>query len=198
MTKKIQLIVEGEADVLAVPVLVKRILIEHGHGDVQLAQPAQRRGEITQVKRQFDTVFGAAVSDDHPVLCVLDFDCATCHDVLAEEAHFLAQSQRLRPSYPFRACFIVKEYESLFLWDAASTKASLPTIRGEYQFPNNPEAIRDAKGELSNAQAKGSAYKPTLHQVALSKKLNLAVVREKSPSFQRLEKAVLDLVESMK
>lgn len=198
MTKKIELIAEGPGDVKALPVLVERILKAHQIFDVQIAKPVHKRGEITNVRNRFSEYFQTAAHYGHPVLCVLDFDCADCLDVDQEEHDFLSKAQAIRPAHPFRACFLVKEYESLFLWDAIAVKAVLPNIRTGYTFPSNPELIRDAKGELSNAQTSGYAYKPMSYQEQLTKHINLDLLREKFPSFQRLEKAVLDLVESMK
>jgi hypothetical protein len=198
MTKKIEIIAEGSGDVKALPVLVERILKAHQIFDVQIAKPVHKRGEITTVRARFDEYFQTAAHYGHPVLCVLDFDCADCTDAVKEELEFLNKAEAIRPQHPFRACFLVKEYESLFLWDEAAVKAVLPNIKAGYVFPTNPEVIRDAKGELSNAQTSGYAYKPMSYQEQLTRHINLDVLREKSPSFQRLEKAVLDLVESMK
>ena len=198
MTKKIEIIAEGPGDVKALPVLVERILKAHQIFDVQIAKPIHKRGELANVRVRFNEYFQTAAHYGHPVLCVLDFDCADCIDVDQEERNFLNQAHAVRPNHPFRACFLVKEYESLFLWDAAAVKAVLPNIRDGYTFPANPEQIRDAKGELSNAQTSGYAYKPMSYQEQLTRHINLDLLRTKSPSFQRLEKAVLDLVESMK
>jgi hypothetical protein len=197
MSRKIQLIAEGDGDVRALPELVRRILEFNNIFDVQIAYPVHKRGEITKVKKRFGEFFETAAIENYPVLCVLDFDCKGCDDVVAEELEFLNEAEKLRTTYPFRACFIVKEYESLFLWDQEATQAVLTQMRPDYKFPATPETIRDAKGELSRSLDSGSAYKPMIHQMAISKKVNLQILREKSPSFQRLEKAVLDLVQGM-
>lgn len=197
MTKKIQLIAEGDGDVRALPELVRRILEDHLIYDVHIAHPTHKRGELPVVKKRFEEFFEFAVIENYPVLCVLDFDCATCSDVDTEELQFFNRAQKLRPNYPFRACFIVKEYESLFLWDLQALKAVFTQLLPDYSPPELPENIRNAKGALSDAQSKGWAYKPTVHQALLSKKVDLTILRRQSPSFQRLEKAVLDLVASM-
>lgn len=198
MTKKIQLIAEGDGDVLALPEIVRRILHANEIYDVQIAKPTHKRGDILKVKSRFTDYLSAAAIENYPVLCVLDYDCKHCNDVIAEESNFATLASNVRPDHPFRACFIVKEYESLFLWDAQAAKSVLPQIRFDYVFPADPEQIRDAKGELSAAQASGWAYKPTVHQAALSKKIDLDILRTKSPSFVRLEKAVLDLAAQCK
>lgn len=192
MSKRIVPIVEGEGDVLAVPVLVRRILEAHAQFDVQVLQP-HRRGELPKVKADFARIFKAAALENASVLCVLDFDCAHCVDALQDEQELQQQAQQLRPDVPFAACLIVKEFESLFLWDEVGTRKVLPYILKNTQFPANPEDIRPVKEWLSDAQPSGMAYKPTVHQAKLAAAVNLDALRERSPSYQRLEAAVLQL-----
>lgn len=192
MNKRILPIVEGEGDVLAVPVLVRRILEVNAHFDVQVLPP-HRRGELPKVKADFSRIFKIAALENASVLCVLDFDCAQCFDALLDEQELQQQAQKLRPDVPFASCLIVKEFESLFLWDEASTRKALPSIFKGTQFPANPEDIRPAKEWLSKAQPSGMAYKPTVHQAKLAAAVSLDTLRERSPSYQRLEAAVLQL-----
>ncbi len=187
-------IVEGEGDERAVPVLLRRMLHEvHCRYDIQVLS-AHRRGELPKVKASFERFFQAAALENAAILCVLDFDCDTCIDVLAEEAGLRQRAQALRSDVPFEACFIVKEFESLFLWDAASTRTALPLINKDCQFPSDPEAIRDAKGWLKDAQPKGHSYKPTIHQAKLASLVNLDTLLAHSASYRRLNQAVLKLV----
>lgn len=190
----IQLIVEGDGDARAMPVLVRRILHYHGHYHIQLPQP-HKRGELPKVKRRFQDYLETAIFEGHPVLCVLDFDCDTCVDVLAEERALVDQASSLRPDHPFAACFLVKEYESLFLTDIDCIRKNFLQVRVNHAFPSDPESVRDAKGEISRSLQTGWAYKPTVHQVKLSSTVNLNLLRERSPSFKRLEQAVLQLAQ---
>ena len=103
------------------------------------------------------------------------------------------EAAKLRPKQLFDACFIVKEFESLFLWDAEATRQALALIPESKEFPSQPESIRDAKGWLSDAQPSGAAYKPTAHQAKVTAQLNLEKLALCSPSYQRLEAAVLKL-----
>jgi len=191
----IQLIVEGDGDEHAMPVLVRRILHDHGHYHIQLPKP-HKRGELHKVKSRFRDYLETAILEGHPVLCVLDFDCETCVDVLAEERALVDQALLLRPDHPFAACFLVKEYESLFLTDTDCIRHHFPQIKKDHVFPSAPETVRDAKGEISRALPTGYAYKPTVHQAKLSAAINLTLLRQHSPSFHRLEQAVLQLAQS--
>jgi Domain of unknown function (DUF4276) len=190
--KRLLAIVEGEGDERAVPVLLRRILHAHQRFDVEVLHP-QRRGELPKVKANFSRFFGAAVLEDAAILCVLDFDCAECVDVLKAEKDMRLEASKLRPHQLFDACFIVKEFESLFLWDATATRQALPLIPKTKAFPAQPESVRDAKGWLSDAQPSGVAYKPTAHQAKVTAQLNLNQLAACSPSYQRLEAAVLRL-----
>ncbi len=192
MPKRLLAIVEGEGDERAVPVLLRRILHAHQRFDVEVLHP-QRRGELPKVKANFSRFFGAAILEDAAILCVLDFDCADCIDVITAESDMRLEAAKLRPKQLFDACFIVKEFESLFLWDAEATRQALALIPESKEFPSQPESIRDAKGWLSDAQPSGAAYKPTAHQAKVTAQLNLEKLALCSPSYQRLEAAVLKL-----
>src|SRR5262249_1780917 len=89
-----------------------------------------------------------------------------------------------------------KEFETIFLADEATTRQVFDDIPVSLSFPADPERIRDAKGWLSQARPKGSAYKPTQHQQRLAAQVDLGTLRAKSPSFQRFEEAVLRLISS--
>ncbi len=192
--KQIQPIVEGKCDIEAVRILIRRILQKHQHFDISVLRP-HMRGDLPSVKKRLGDFFEMAALEKSPILCVLDFDCTFCKDVLAEENWFREEVQKLRPGYPFEACFIVKEFESLFLWDQAAICNLLP-VRSGYPFPINPEANRGAKQILTDAlvKGKGKSYNPTLHQAKLSSAVDLDLLAKCSPSYQRLEKAVLKLI----
>lgn len=193
MSKSILPIVEGDGDMAAVPVLLRRILHAHDRFDVQVLPP-HKRGELPKVKANFERFFKAAALNGVPVLCVLDFDCAQCVDAISDEQNLEHQAQKINPLIPFAACLIVKEFESLFLWDEKSTRQALPNIIKNTIFPINPEEIRPAKEWLSKVQPSGLAYKPTVHQAKLAAAVNLEVLRANSPSYQRLEAAVMKLI----
>ena len=185
-------IVEGDGDMAAVPVLLRRILHAHNRFDVQILSP-HKRGELPKVKANFERFFKAAALEGAPIICVLDFDCAQCLDAVADAHELQQKANELHPHIPFEACFIVKEFESLFLWDEANTRRSLPNIIKSTVFPVNPEEIRPAKEWLSKAQTSGFSYKPTAHQAKLADAVDINLLRAKSPSYQRLETALLKL-----
>ena len=188
-------IVEGEGDLAAVPALVRHVLAAHERFDVELL-PAQRRGEWPKVKRQFDRYFQAAALERAPVLWILDFDCDECVSVNDERSWAAERARVHDPGIPFDICFMVKEFETLFLADEHTTRAAFPDIPADLPFPMDPEAIRDAKGWLSWARPKGAAYKPTMHQAKLASQVDIKALRERSPSFIRFEQSLLGLLKS--
>lgn len=192
MVQRLLPIVEGEGDERAVPDLLRRILHSHDKFDVEILKP-HRRGSLPKVKTNFSRYFQAAALESAAVFLILDFDCEFCHDVRAEEAEFRAMAEVERQGHPFDVCFIVKEFESLFLWDAVAARAALPLIKDDTTFPAAPENIRDVKGWLSSVQPSGATYKPTAHQAKLVAHLNLENLHANSPSYQRLEAATLRL-----
>ena len=190
---KVLPIVEGDGDVAAIPVLLRRILQAHDRFDVQILPP-HKRGELPKVKANFERFFKAAALESVPVLCVLDFDCANCVDAIKDEQELKTLAHKFHPLIDFEACLIVKEFESLFLFDEMGTRKILPSIVKSTVFPANPEAIRPAKEWLSRAQPSGVSYKPTVHQAKLAAAVDLNILRTRSPSYQRLESALLRLI----
>jgi hypothetical protein len=186
-------IVEGRGDALAVPELIRRVLHEHEIFDVRVLTP-QERGDLPKVKAKLESFLKIASYEKAPILMVLDFDCDFCECPLREREELLASARSIHIDQAFDVCFMVKEYESLFLWDEDTTRAVFPAIPKGRAFPPDPESVRDAKGWLSNALPKGVAYKTTVHQQKLTARLDLDRLRECSPSFQRFEAALLQLV----
>jgi len=183
-------IVEGHGDLEAVPLLVRRILHEiHNRYDVDVL-PAQRRGEWPRVKQEFERFFLSARLEQAPILWVLDFDCEACIDHEAERAWALQQAARLDATGVVDVVFMVKEFESLFLWERTALRDGFSERITDDALPPSPEEVRDAKGFVSALLPKGRSYKPTTDQARVTQRLNLALLKDRSPSFQRLERAI--------
>lgn len=186
-------IVEGDGDVKAVPILVRRILHAHGFYGIDLL-PAQKRGDLPKVKGAFDNYFNAALKWNAPILWVMDFDCKDCECVAHESQALYQQASQIRLGWPFKVVFIPKEFETLFLAEQQAARGVLG-IAPDYQFPNNPEQIRDAKQTLSRALPSGRAYKEMVHQEKIAAQLDIAVLRETSSCFRHFEDAILFLAQ---
>ncbi len=197
MEKGLQLIVEGKGDGEAIPLLVRRILNEkYGFFDFDLPTPHER-GDWPAVRKNFGRYFQTAIKSGHPVLCVLDFDCEGCTDLESTIQEATELAQQVRPGWLFAMCFMVREYESLFLWDESASRQVL-NIKRDYVFPHSrgldPESIRNAKGELGKAQPNGHSYKEAVHQAKLTAQVDLGRLSACSPSYQRLEQSLIALL----
>ena len=191
--KRLLPIVEGYGEITAVPLLIRNILHAQGIYDVELLS-AQRKGEYPTVVRNFDNLFQAAILVKAPILWVMDFDSKDYDCPIKEAERLLARAETLRPGWPIKIAFLVKEYETLFLIDEAATRKVFPDIPAKTPFPTNPENIRGAKEWLSKARpAAGYAYKPSVDQAKITAHLDLDLLRTRSPDFAHLERAVLEL-----
>lgn len=183
-------IVEGDGDARAVPVLVRRILESHGKYTQLLT--ANRRGDLPKVRNSFDNYFSAAIKFKVPILWVLDFDCHDCNCQKEEAEKLYQRADKIYKNWPFKVVFISKEFEALFLAEKNTARVVLG-IDDKFEFPSNPNLIRDAKGILSRALPKGRAYKETVHQEKIAAQIDLDILRNVSSDFRHLEKAVLYL-----
>lgn len=194
--KRLLPIVEGHGEIPAVPILIRNILAAHGIHDVQ-PLPAWRHGEYPSVAKKFDNLFLAAIKESAPILWVMDFDSKDYDCPVKEAQTLLSRAEALRPGWPIKIAFLVKEYETLFLIDEAATRKVFPDIPSQTPFPTNPENIRWAKEWLSKARpSPGSAYKETVHQAKITAHLNLDLLRSRSSGFAHLERAVVELAKS--
>lgn len=182
-------IIEGDGDFAAVPELIRRVAHQYGRFDVQVCRP-HKRGDLPKVLGRFEDFFKTALLERCPILWVLDYDCAECTDQARHVAELRARGAALANGIAFEFVFLVQEFETLFLADHETTRRVFPDIGTAKAFPENPERVRDAKGWLSEARPKGSAYKPTQHQQKLSSQVDLGRLRERSPSYVRFERAV--------
>lgn len=191
--KRLLAIVEGEGDLKSVPELLRRILHHHRHFDVEVL-PAHKRGDLPKIHANFENVFKMALKENAAILLLIDFDCKDCDCVVQSAAPFYAKARALRPEWAFKVAFMVKEFETIFLADRNATRKVLKDIPEATDFPASPESVRGAKEWLSKAMPSGIAYKETVHQVKIVSQLDLDHLREHSPSYRHLEKAVLALV----
>lgn len=192
--KRILPIVEGEGDLLAVPALIRRVAEAHGIYDLELLHP-HKRGELPAVRRHFDAYLIDALKYGTPILWVMDYDCDQCHAVEDDLADLQQRARNTYKRQPVEFALMVKEFESLFLSDHESTCKLFPDIPAKTAWPADAETVRGAKEWISKARPKGLAYKETVHQVKLVHQLDLDRLRERSPSFQRFEQAVLRLLD---
>ncbi len=218
MPKRLVLLVEGEGDVAAAPLLLKRLIAEHQATDVVFSDPAPFRvggfGRISKPEfGEWRRFLQAAAKRRNLGGCLLLLDGDSRSPVdgqpfcamraarrLAEEARRVGGGERFSVAIVF-ACM---EYESWLLAGASSLqgKRLLGSPMDLPQGISTPDSLdlesapRDAKRELDRILEKG--YKPTRDQADLTKRVELTLIRQRMRSFQCLEHAINELADAIR
>ncbi|MEO8658450.1 MAG: DUF4276 family protein [Bryobacteraceae bacterium] len=184
-------VIEGEGEVAAMPLLVRRICHELlGVFAVRTARPVRvtkakliRSGELERAIR-----LARSTNPAHgPVLVVLDAD----DDCPA----LLGPSLKSRTQSGDTAIVIPKyEFETWFLTAAASLAGRRGLREGLVPRPD-PEMVRGAKEWLTRNMVPGRTYSPAIDQAALVAGMDLNIARS-CRSFERLCREIERLVAS--
>lgn len=182
---KIQAIVEGQGDELAVPTLIHRVAREVlPEVQIVVRRPIRvARNRITKSDelKKYITMAADYTEEGDGILVLLDAN-GDCPMELGSE--LLRKSKAIRPDRLIRVVLAKREYESWFL-------ASADSLRGHYGIgltctaPPNPEEIQNAKGWISKRMSSRRAYNPTIHQKGMTRIIDLNMAR-KSRSFAKL------------
>lgn len=184
-------IVEGDGEVAAAPVLLRRLAAQLGR-TVTVARPFRvPRGKLVKPQELQRAVEAVArqCGPGAPILVLLDAD----DDCIKELAtRLLAEARTARADRPVAVVLANREFEAWFL-------AALDSLRGHRnlpasaRWPGNPEGVRDAKRVLGELMAPAS-YSPSIDQVALASRMDLELARVRSPSFDKLVRDVARLL----
>lgn len=181
---------EGHGEVEAVPTLCYKILLSLGISGWQVDEQPVRLPRSVLVDERVSSPhrpclrsgIARAVSlalgrraNGVLVLCDSDDDCAATW-----ATDFAATVTAVVPVAPVMA---VREYEA---WLLANQPAAIRVALGIV----SPETIRDAKGRLKKARGR---YLPTVHQLALTRGIDVASTRRACPSFDKLVRTVASL-----
>lgn len=184
--KAVVSIVEGDGDVAAVPVLLRRVAAWLSpHLPAAISRPIRvRRDRFLNREEEFRRhllLAAAKCGDEGWILVLLDAD----DDCPAELGPRVLE--RAREVVPHRAVSVVlakREYEAWFL-------AAVDSLHGQRglafarPLELDPESQRDAKGWLG-ARMAGGRYRETTDQPAFSALMDLGMAREASRSFRKL------------
>jgi len=212
MPFKLTPIVEGPGEERALPILLRRLLLEKfglNPADIQILPPKNARGcgQLTNadpkagieryvrhaIKEQCDCVLVLIDNDPAKRLKrdrVIQDDCAP------EFAHYLVQ--RLRNIYCAKPVVVVVarwEYEAWFLANLERI-GSLVGIAEGVVFEGDVESVGSPKGWIARRLPPGRSYSETVDQPALTRVLDLDVVAQRSRSFRRLQHALEELIEA--
>jgi hypothetical protein len=180
----IQPIVEGQGDVDAVPLLLRRLRDEAQAWGLEVAKP-QRTPRTRLIKKEFlqDSVRLASLTAHCTGILILFDADDDCPKTLAQTLEQWAQEAAGKT--PCAVVLANREYESWFL-------ASMETLRGKAgilpQAASHPvpESPRNAKGEIEQRMPPGMSYSPSVDQAPLTALLDLKSAYQRCRSFRKL------------
>jgi hypothetical protein len=198
---KIVPIVEGDGEVTAVPVLLRKLLGEMNRYDIQVVTPKNAHGRTNlQVAGGLEKFVRYAWKERDCGAIFILLDAANqCPRDIAQD--FCTRVQRLGVLFPVVIVCADHMYETWLI-------ASLETIAGKdldsrpglptgLTPPEDVETVKSAKSWLNSYFPEGRAYKETEDQLAMTRLLDTALVHQRSRSFRRLRHAVEEAVEAI-
>lgn len=190
---RIVAVVEGQGEVAALPILLRRIAAVLGvHVDVP--DPIRVRRNKVVKPEEVERVVELAARRAGPegrILLLLDAD-QDCPAELAPE--LLQRAIVARSDRPISVVLAKSEFEAWFV-AAAESIAGKRSIQASARAPANPESISDAKGWLSGCMPAGRSYRSTRDQPGLAAVFDLEAART-APSFDKFWREVVRLLES--
>lgn len=188
-TVKIAPIIEGDGEVAAFPVLLRRIVLEID----TLVNAVVSRGFLKhrsrlEVPGGLETAIEAVavLHPGHAILVLIDSDDDCPKDLGSE---LIQRANNARPDLHVSVVIAHREYEAWFLASAESL-AGKRNLRPDLTCPPNPEGIRNAKGWLTEQMPPSMIYSPTVDQASLSHWMDLKLARDRSRSFRKLWKEI--------
>ncbi|HEX2722614.1 MAG TPA: DUF4276 family protein [Gemmatimonadaceae bacterium] len=183
---RLGLIVEGEGEVAALPVLVRRTAEAEGR-TIHALRPHRRSRSSLVLRDELKNSIEALHRIEHPgaVLVVIDAD-SDCAKELGPELATRAQ----RSDLPTAVVIAEVEFETWFLYAAESLRGA-NALKSDALAPENPLEIASAKDWLTR-HMHVAPYSPTRHQAAFTARIDLAAAR-RSRSFAKPHRKVCRL-----
>ena len=197
MTVKIGCIVEGQGDVAAVPVLIRRIAAER-YPELAIDMPRPIRADRNQVVQpdvleQEVKLATQKISGQGAILIILDSD----QDCPAELGPaLLYRALQVCPNLPIAVVLAKHEFEAWFLAAAESLRGQRG-LKNDFHSPDNPEAIRGAKEWLRQRMQSGRTYRETRDQPALAALFDLEQAR-RADSFDKCYRDIVRLLDELR
>ncbi len=189
---KIAAIVEGDGEVEAVPVLIRRIALEVAPlSPPTVLRPIRiRRHRILKEGEleRYVSLASARVEEGGRILILLDAngDCpAEIGPAILERARAVGFDRRIE------AVLAKCEYET-WLLAAAESIAGTRGVLPEISAPPEPESIRGAKEWLDHRMH--GSYRPTADQASLTAGFDMVSARRRSASFDKMWRAMAALL----
>jgi hypothetical protein len=198
---KIVPIVEGEGEVSAIPKLLFKILYAMERYDILVGDPINASG-CDNLKKSggLETYVKYAwlQKDCSGILVLMDAD-EDCAKTLAEG--FSVRIRKMGAKHPVVSVIANYEYETWLLASVESIAGhdfeGKPGLPAGLQSPENVETLSGIKGWFTARFPKGRPYKETEDQPAMTRLIDIEIVRQRSRSFRRLCHAVEQIVEAI-
>ena len=193
---KLVCIVEGDGEVAALPLLLRRIAPVLGLDYPEVRYPIRiRRGSFLrpdgdEYRAKYLALARAQAGNDGSILVLLDTD-GDCPAHIAN--HWSARLAALTAPRPTALVLANCEFEAWFL-AATESIAGRRSLQVPLDRPADPEAIRNAKGWLRDRMPVGCTYTVTVDQPALAAQFDWQLARTRSPSLDKLCREVLRLL----
>jgi hypothetical protein len=186
-------IVEGHGEVLAVPVLLRRMAVEIFECRIDVKRPIrlpkQKLLKAGELERALDL---AIQKGEGPcgILILIDAD-DDCPSIVGR--NLVERAARARADANFQVVLAKAEYESWFL-GALESLLQLNQPQPPDFAPQNAEQIRGAKEKLSGLL--NMFYSETVDQAALTSRMDLSLARYNCASFDKFCRAVRLLIDA--
>lgn len=192
-TRNIQPIVEGHAEVAAVPLLLRRLRDEAEAFHLDVNRPIrQKRAALIRENSLGDAVKLALLQERcSAILILIDAD-DDCPKTMAPR--LLCVARKVAGKTPCAVVMATCEYEAWFLAGIESLRGKCG-IRSDAVCPSNFETCRGAKEKLEELMA--DCYHGTVDQPALSALVDLRMVYSRCRSFRHLVTAFGELAEAL-
>jgi Domain of unknown function (DUF4276) len=193
MSLKIVCVVEGQGEVSALPILIRRMLACANVVDyVDIPTPIRtRRDRFLRVEEEYRKVLGlaAAKAGGNPILVLLDAD-DDCPVDISGRIRRIVQTTIEHSSVGI--VIADREFESWFL-ASAPTLSGNRTLSENLHVPEHSETIRNCKGWLSERMA-SKKYSEVLDQPAFANRICPSMASQHSRSFKKFSKEVTRLL----
>ena len=190
MPYRIVRIVEGQGDVAAVPVLLRRLIAEiNPPAAIDIAPPIRQSKGTLLKAGGVEAAVQLAVIETGPSGAVLilidsDGDCPEDHaPVIAE------RSAAVRNDKKISVVLAHHKYEAWFL-AAASSLRGVRRLSMDITDHEDPESVSGCKEWLGRWLPEAARYSETADQAALTSAFDMEVARRGSPSFDKLWREV--------
>lgn len=196
MIVKIGCIVEGQGDVVAVPLLIRRIAAElYPELAIDMPRPIRvHRNQVVQPNELEQEVKLAAqkISGQGAIFILLDSD----EDCPAELGPaLLRRALQVCPNLPIAVVLAKHEFEAWFLAAAKSLRGQRG-LQNNITPPSNPEAIPGAKEWLRDRMQSGRTYRSKRDQPALTARFDIEQARQ-ADSFDKCYRDIVRLLEEL-